>query len=70
MRAALLALACLVVCLTQTAGVRQMLVRLDVIGRKVACGASVPACGACACIGACPIIATVFKIRAGATLLN
>ena len=64
-----LALACFVICLAETAGVREMHVRLDVIGRKVAGGASMPACGACACVGACPIIATVFEIRASATPL-
>ena len=67
--AALLALACGIICLAQTAGVRKMHVRLDIIGRKVACGASMPACGACACVSACPITATVFKIRASAAPL-
>ena len=67
--AVLLALACGIICLAQTAGVRKMHVRLDIVGRKVACGASMPACGACACVGACPIIAMVFKIRASAAPL-
>ena len=70
MHAVLLALACVVVCLTQTAGVRKMHVRLDIIGRKVACGASVPACGARACVSACPIIAAVLEIRPSAAPLN
>ena len=66
----LLALACVIICLAQTAGVRKMHVRLDIIGRKVACGASMPACGACACVCTCPIIAAVFEIGAGAAPLD
>ena len=61
--AMLLALAaCVIICLAQTAAVRKMHVDLDIIERKVACGASLPARGACACV--CPIIAAVFEIEA------
>ena len=74
LHAALLAFACVVVCFTQTASVRKTPVRLDVIRRKVAGWATMPAMRAGACISACPIIAASGRvphhsIRCGAMCL-
>ena len=64
MLAALRAVALFAICLAITASVREMHVRLDVVGREVARGAPMRAMRAGACECAAPIIPTVQIIRA------